>query len=168
MRPAVIVLPHVTPDVFPCFLQIPVFGRTPLSWRKFLDAESARVRDRYLGAVRLPVGERHATTACLPASVRCGRAGGIRDCLSAPRASELLGPQDAEYPGTQAQARLRCREGARAGHLRGRASPPSRAEVFRLFRARWQRTYPARVERLGHDLLKLLTFFCFSRHLWKK
>ena len=47
----------------------------------------------------------------------------------------------------------------------------SRAQAeaaFRRFRARWQRTYPAVVKRLGRDLPELLSFFAFPRHLWRK
>jgi transposase-like protein len=40
--------------------------------------------------------------------------------------------------------------------------------MFRRFRARWQRTYPGVVKRLGRDLPELLSFFAFPRHLWRK
>ncbi len=40
--------------------------------------------------------------------------------------------------------------------------------AFRRFRARWQRTYPGVVKRLGRDLPELLSFFAFPRHLWRK
>jgi putative transposase len=41
-------------------------------------------------------------------------------------------------------------------------------DAFRRFRARWQRTYPAVVKRLGRDLPELLSFFAFPRYLWRK
>jgi putative transposase len=40
--------------------------------------------------------------------------------------------------------------------------------AFRAFRLRWQRAYPAMVQRLGRDLPELLSFFAFPRHLWRK
>jgi transposase-like protein len=40
--------------------------------------------------------------------------------------------------------------------------------AFRRFRARWQRTYPDVVKRLGRDLPELLSFFAFPRYLWRK
>ena len=56
--------------------------------------------------------------------------------------------------------------GAQAIYL---AESRAQAEAaFRRFRARWQRTYPAVVQRLGRDLPELLSFFAFPRHLWRK
>jgi len=56
--------------------------------------------------------------------------------------------------------------GAQAIYL---AESRTQAEAsFRRFRARWQRTYPAVVQRLGRDLPELLSFFAFPRHLWRK
>ena len=50
-----------------------------------------------------------------------------------------------------------------------RAESRAQAEAaFRRFRARWQRTYPTVVQRLGRDLPELLSFFAFPRHLWRK
>jgi putative transposase len=40
--------------------------------------------------------------------------------------------------------------------------------AFRVFRLRWQRAYPAMVQRLGRDLPELLSFFAFPHHLWRK
>ena len=49
--------------------------------------------------------------------------------------------------------------GAQAIYL---AESRTQAEAsFRRFRARWQRTYPAVVQRLGRDLPELLSFFAF-------
>ena len=50
-----------------------------------------------------------------------------------------------------------------------RAQSRAHAEgAFRRFRARWQPTYPAVVQRLGRDLPELLSFFAFPHHLWRK
>lgn len=50
-----------------------------------------------------------------------------------------------------------------------RAESRAQAEgAFGRFRARWQRSYPAVVKRLGRDLPELLSFFAFPRHLWRK
>lgn len=50
-----------------------------------------------------------------------------------------------------------------------RSDSRAQAEAaFRRFRARWQRTYPGVVKRLGRDLPELLSFFAFPRHLWRK
>jgi transposase-like protein len=40
--------------------------------------------------------------------------------------------------------------------------------AFRVFRCRWQSSYPAMVKRLERDLPELLAFFSFPRPLWKK
>lgn len=40
--------------------------------------------------------------------------------------------------------------------------------AFRRFRARWEKTYPGVVRRLGNDLPELLAFYRFPRHLWRK
>src|SRR6185437_4064655 len=40
--------------------------------------------------------------------------------------------------------------------------------AFRRFRSSWQRHYPGMVRQLARDLPELLSFFSFSRHLWRK
>lgn len=40
--------------------------------------------------------------------------------------------------------------------------------AFRRFRARWEKSYPRMVRRLGQDLPELLVFYRFPRHLWRK
>ena len=87
--------------------------------------------------------------------------------LSAGAASTLLGAQDAKHFRENTKARLRRSEGgAQAIYL---ADSRAQAEAaFRRFRARWQRTYPAVVQRLARDLPELLSFFAFPRHLWRK
>jgi len=40
--------------------------------------------------------------------------------------------------------------------------------AFRRFRSSWQRHYPGMVRQLERDLPELLSFFSFSRHLWRK
>ncbi|TAM83435.1 MAG: hypothetical protein EPN47_04815 [Acidobacteria bacterium] len=40
--------------------------------------------------------------------------------------------------------------------------------AFRVFRSRWQSSYPAMVKRLERDLPELLVFFSFPRPLWSK
>jgi putative transposase len=40
--------------------------------------------------------------------------------------------------------------------------------AFRAFRRRWQAGYGPMVRPLERDLLELLSFFSFPRHLWRK
>lgn len=40
--------------------------------------------------------------------------------------------------------------------------------AFRTFRSRWQKPYGSMVRQLEKDLPELLSFFSFSRHLWRK
>jgi len=50
-----------------------------------------------------------------------------------------------------------------------RAENRAQAEAaFRAFRTRWRRPYTRMVQRLERDLPELLSFFTFSRHLWRK
>jgi putative transposase len=41
-------------------------------------------------------------------------------------------------------------------------------QAFRRFQARWQGVYTSMVKQLEKDLLELLTFFDFPKHLWRK
>jgi len=41
-------------------------------------------------------------------------------------------------------------------------------QAFRRFRARWRGDYASMVKQLEKDLLELLTFFDFPKHLWRK
>src|SRR5580693_10033088 len=61
-----------------------------------------------------------------------GIGGGDSDGLSASAASALLGAQDAQHPGTRAQARLRRSETGSAGHLSRREPASGRSRLPRL------------------------------------
>jgi putative transposase len=58
------------------------------------------------------------------------------------------------------------KKGAQAIYL---ADNRAQAEAaFRRFQARWEKSYPGMVRRLGQDLPELLAFYRFPQHLWRK
>ncbi len=97
----------------------------------------------------------------------CWSGGSDSHHLSAGATSALLGAQDAQHSGEGTEVRLRRSESWSPAIYKAESRAQAQA-AFRRFRARWHRTYPGVVKRLGRDLPELLSFFAFPRHLWRK
>src|SRR5690349_6069307 len=99
-----------------------------------ISAQPGRKPERLGGTARRSVSARAARRELAVDSDRRlrGIGGGDSDGLSTSAASTLLGAQDAQHPGTRAQARLRRSETGSAGHLSRREPSSGRSRLSRL------------------------------------